>query len=279
MKRCVNNNFSFEGFWRQWHSTLNKWIIRYMCRSRSLCRRLRQPTYSFSNLRPALQVHPAGRPPDATVEHVDHIYICRALARPLVPPPTPTALTTAHHAHFAQSEVRQVALACVGLDQLRVLLRRNYYQKAFQIASRAGSRARGLGVGAERQPLLSCSSCACGCVQHPVPHHGQFSLATHALLMLGRSATRSITAIVIAHQSLALLPNSTSAGKLCNNVRVQGQLRLSVPLFRESRRREQPSPVCSVLFRPQHVRSLLMLVNPGHASSSVLCFWRKAIAM
>jgi vacuolar-type H+-ATPase catalytic subunit A/Vma1 len=33
MKRCVNNNFSFEGFWRQWHATLNKWIIRYMCSS------------------------------------------------------------------------------------------------------------------------------------------------------------------------------------------------------------------------------------------------------
>ncbi len=31
MKRCVNNNFSFEGFWRQWHATLNKWILRYMC--------------------------------------------------------------------------------------------------------------------------------------------------------------------------------------------------------------------------------------------------------
>ena len=115
MKRCVNNNFSFEGFWRQWHATLNKWIIRYMCRSRSFCRRLRRTTHSSNSL-PALQVHPAGRPPDATVEHVDHIHICRALAQPLVRPPAPTALTTAHHAHFASSEVRQVALACVGLD-------------------------------------------------------------------------------------------------------------------------------------------------------------------
>ncbi|EKX41640.1 hypothetical protein GUITHDRAFT_49807, partial [Guillardia theta CCMP2712] len=30
MKRCVNNNYSFSGFWRQWHASLNAWIIRYM---------------------------------------------------------------------------------------------------------------------------------------------------------------------------------------------------------------------------------------------------------
>ena len=29
MLRCVNNNYTFAGFWRQWHATLNKWIIRY----------------------------------------------------------------------------------------------------------------------------------------------------------------------------------------------------------------------------------------------------------
>ena len=31
MKHCINNNYSFAGFWRLWHATLNKWIIRYMC--------------------------------------------------------------------------------------------------------------------------------------------------------------------------------------------------------------------------------------------------------
>ena len=29
MLRCVNNNYTFAGFWRQWHATLNKWILRY----------------------------------------------------------------------------------------------------------------------------------------------------------------------------------------------------------------------------------------------------------
>eukprot|EP01137_Pigoraptor_chileana_P016736 Opistho-2@73771 len=30
MRRCVNNNFTFAGFWRAWHASLNKWIVRYM---------------------------------------------------------------------------------------------------------------------------------------------------------------------------------------------------------------------------------------------------------
>jgi len=30
MNRCVNNNFSFTGFWRSWHGSLNKWIVRYL---------------------------------------------------------------------------------------------------------------------------------------------------------------------------------------------------------------------------------------------------------
>jgi D-alanyl-lipoteichoic acid acyltransferase DltB (MBOAT superfamily) len=30
MGRCVNNNFTFAGFWRQWHSSLNKWIVKYL---------------------------------------------------------------------------------------------------------------------------------------------------------------------------------------------------------------------------------------------------------
>ena len=30
MLRCVNNNYTFAGFWRQWHATLNKWILRYI---------------------------------------------------------------------------------------------------------------------------------------------------------------------------------------------------------------------------------------------------------
>eukprot|EP00761_Pharyngomonas_kirbyi_P008956 gb/GECH01008970.1/.p1 GENE.gb/GECH01008970.1/~~gb/GECH01008970.1/.p1 ORF type:complete len:581 (+),score=50.26 gb/GECH01008970.1/:1-1743(+) len=32
MIRCVYNNFSFTGFWRSWHSSLNKWIVRYLYR-------------------------------------------------------------------------------------------------------------------------------------------------------------------------------------------------------------------------------------------------------
>eukprot|EP01102_Stenamoeba_stenopodia_P000799 TRINITY_DN1074_c0_g1_i1.p1 TRINITY_DN1074_c0_g1~~TRINITY_DN1074_c0_g1_i1.p1 ORF type:complete len:541 (-),score=87.36 TRINITY_DN1074_c0_g1_i1:23-1645(-) len=30
MNRCVNNNFTFVGFWRSWHGSFNKWTIRYM---------------------------------------------------------------------------------------------------------------------------------------------------------------------------------------------------------------------------------------------------------
>jgi D-alanyl-lipoteichoic acid acyltransferase DltB (MBOAT superfamily) len=30
MERWIHNNNTFEGFWRGWHASLNKWIIRYM---------------------------------------------------------------------------------------------------------------------------------------------------------------------------------------------------------------------------------------------------------
>jgi D-alanyl-lipoteichoic acid acyltransferase DltB (MBOAT superfamily) len=30
MNRCVNNNYTFTGFWRSWHGSLNKWILRYL---------------------------------------------------------------------------------------------------------------------------------------------------------------------------------------------------------------------------------------------------------
>ena len=30
MRRCVNNNYTFSGFWRSWHASLNKWIVRYL---------------------------------------------------------------------------------------------------------------------------------------------------------------------------------------------------------------------------------------------------------
>ena len=30
MNRCIYNNYSFEGFWRQWHRSYNVWLIRYM---------------------------------------------------------------------------------------------------------------------------------------------------------------------------------------------------------------------------------------------------------
>ena len=30
MRRCVNNNYSFAGFWRAWHASLNRWIVRYL---------------------------------------------------------------------------------------------------------------------------------------------------------------------------------------------------------------------------------------------------------
>lgn len=30
MPRCVNNNYTFTGFWRSWHSSFNTWTIRYL---------------------------------------------------------------------------------------------------------------------------------------------------------------------------------------------------------------------------------------------------------
>eukprot|EP00026_Physarum_polycephalum_P006722 Phypoly_transcript_06773.p1 GENE.Phypoly_transcript_06773~~Phypoly_transcript_06773.p1 ORF type:complete len:556 (+),score=47.78 Phypoly_transcript_06773:236-1669(+) len=30
MNRCVNNNFTFTGFWRSWHASFNKWTVRYL---------------------------------------------------------------------------------------------------------------------------------------------------------------------------------------------------------------------------------------------------------
>ena len=30
MLRCMTNNYSLLGFWRQWHSSFNQWITRYM---------------------------------------------------------------------------------------------------------------------------------------------------------------------------------------------------------------------------------------------------------
>jgi protein-cysteine N-palmitoyltransferase HHAT len=30
MVRCMNNNYSFEGFWRSWHRSFNQWLIRYL---------------------------------------------------------------------------------------------------------------------------------------------------------------------------------------------------------------------------------------------------------
>lgn len=30
MPRCMSNNYSLQGFWRQWHSSYNQWLVRYM---------------------------------------------------------------------------------------------------------------------------------------------------------------------------------------------------------------------------------------------------------
>lgn len=30
MNRCVNNNYTFTGFWRSWHGSFNKWTLRYL---------------------------------------------------------------------------------------------------------------------------------------------------------------------------------------------------------------------------------------------------------
>lgn len=29
-RRCVCNNYDISGFWRSWHASFNKWLIRYM---------------------------------------------------------------------------------------------------------------------------------------------------------------------------------------------------------------------------------------------------------
>lgn len=28
MLRCVNNSFDIEGFWRGWHASYNRWLVR-----------------------------------------------------------------------------------------------------------------------------------------------------------------------------------------------------------------------------------------------------------
>ena len=30
MSRCMNNNFSLAGFWRGWHVSFNRWLVRYV---------------------------------------------------------------------------------------------------------------------------------------------------------------------------------------------------------------------------------------------------------
>jgi D-alanyl-lipoteichoic acid acyltransferase DltB (MBOAT superfamily) len=30
MTRCVNNNYDVEGFWRHWHASFNRWLVRYL---------------------------------------------------------------------------------------------------------------------------------------------------------------------------------------------------------------------------------------------------------
>ncbi|GBG73646.1 hypothetical protein CBR_g16989 [Chara braunii] len=30
MLRCVNNNYDLEGFWKNWHASFNRWIVRYI---------------------------------------------------------------------------------------------------------------------------------------------------------------------------------------------------------------------------------------------------------
>ena len=30
MTRCVNNNYDAEGFWRNWHASFNRWLVRYL---------------------------------------------------------------------------------------------------------------------------------------------------------------------------------------------------------------------------------------------------------
>lgn len=99
MKRCVNNNFSFEGFWRQWHATLNKWIIRYMCRSRCICH---QPEWAAPSCSFAFRYIPLGGRRTQmwsmwiifTFVGLWHDLWCPA-------PRCPSACTSAHHARMA----------------------------------------------------------------------------------------------------------------------------------------------------------------------------------
>ncbi|PNX95188.1 membrane-bound O-acyltransferase family MBOAT protein [Trifolium pratense] len=30
MPKCINNCYSLEGFWKNWHASFNKWLVRYM---------------------------------------------------------------------------------------------------------------------------------------------------------------------------------------------------------------------------------------------------------
>eukprot|EP01027_Heterolobosea_sp_BB2_P008137 GEZU01012078.1.p1 GENE.GEZU01012078.1~~GEZU01012078.1.p1 ORF type:complete len:231 (-),score=51.13 GEZU01012078.1:138-830(-) len=30
MKRCICNNYTFAGFWRAWHGSMNTWVVRYV---------------------------------------------------------------------------------------------------------------------------------------------------------------------------------------------------------------------------------------------------------
>ena len=30
MKRCMSNNCTLTGFWRNWHCSFNRWLVRYV---------------------------------------------------------------------------------------------------------------------------------------------------------------------------------------------------------------------------------------------------------
>ena len=95
MLRCVNNNYTFAGFWRQWHATLNKWILRYIyipLGGSSSQKWSMWVIFSFVGLWHDLWYHD---------------------------PHTPAATD---QGSLHQANIGQVALACVGLDQLRLLL-------------------------------------------------------------------------------------------------------------------------------------------------------------
>jgi hypothetical protein len=68
-----------------------------------------------------LKVRASWRQARPNLEHVDHLHVRRAVARPVVRPPCLHTLALLRERHNAL----QVALARVGLDQLRVLLPRN----------------------------------------------------------------------------------------------------------------------------------------------------------